>query len=58
MFLIQVLLKLFQKKKIDMPEVLIKLRDRSKKIIIFPVYEEWSDLGIMKDLRTEQNKKK
>lgn len=52
------IVKIIPKKKIDIPEVLIKLRDRSKKIIIFPVYEEWSDLGIMKDLRTEQNKKK
>ena len=41
-----------------MPEVLIKLRDKKKKIIIFPVHEEWSDLGIKKDLRAKQNRKR
>ena len=30
-----------------MPEVLLKLKKKNKKII-FPVHEEWSDLGLKK----------
>jgi dTDP-glucose pyrophosphorylase len=52
------IIKIIPKRKIDMPEVLIKLRDKKKKIIIFPVHEEWSDLGIKKDLRAKQNRKR
>ena len=43
-------------KKIDIPEILTKLNKRNKKIIIFPVHEEWSDLGIKKDLKNARKK--
>ena len=43
------IVNLIPKKKIDMPEVLLKLKKKNKKIIIFPVHEEWSDLGLKKD---------
>ena len=36
--------------KIDMPEILIKLKKKKKKIIIFPAHEHWSDLGLKKNL--------
>ena len=44
------------KKKIDMPEVLLRVKKRKKKIIIFPVHEEWSDLGLKKDFFATQKK--
>ena len=44
------------KKKIDMPEILLKVKKRKKKIIIFPVHEEWSDLGLKKQLFATQKK--
>ena len=44
------------RKKIDIPEILTKLNKRNKKIIIFPVHEEWSDLGIKKDLKNARKK--
>ena len=43
-------------KKIDMPEILLKVKKRKKKIIIFPVHEEWSDLGLKKQLFATQKK--
>ena len=44
------------KKKIDMPEILLKVKKRKKKIIILPVHEEWSDLGLKKQLFATQKK--
>ena len=41
-------------KKIDMPEVLLKVKKKNKKIIIFPVHEEWSDLGLKKNFFATQ----
>ena len=43
-------------KSVDMPDVLLKIKNRNKKVIIFPVHEEWSDLGLKKDLFATQKK--
>ena len=48
------LIKYLPKKKIDMPEVLLKLKKQNKKIIIFPVHESWFDLGLKKYLLAAQ----
>ena len=45
------------KNKIDMPDLLIKLKSLKKKIIIFPLFEQWSDLGLKKDLLAARKKK-
>ena len=45
-------------KKIDMPEVLLKLKKQNKKIIIYPIHENWYDLGLKKDLLAAQKKNK
>ena len=50
------IVNLIPKKKIDMPEVLLKLKRKNKKIIIFPVHEEWSDLGLKKDFFATKKK--
>lgn len=44
------------KHKIDMPDLLIKLKNLKKKIIIFPIFEQWSDLGLKKDLLAARKK--
>ena len=31
--------------KIDMPEVFLNLKKKKKKIIIYPIYDDWVDLG-------------
>tara|TARA_Y100001970_G_C14209665_1_gene846143 strand:+ start:1062 stop:2087 length:1026 start_codon:yes stop_codon:yes gene_type:complete len=33
------------KGKIDMPEVFLNLKKKKKKIIIYPIYDDWVDLG-------------
>ena len=45
------------KNKIDMPDLLIQLKKLKKKIIIFPLFEQWSDLGLKKDLLAARKKK-
>jgi dTDP-glucose pyrophosphorylase len=35
---------------IDMPDLLRTLQKRSKRIIAFPIYESWADIGTLKDL--------
>ena len=50
------IVNLIPKKKIDMPEVLLNLKRINKKIIIFPVHEEWSDLGLKKDFFATRKK--
>ena len=50
------IVNLIPKKKIDMPEVLLKLKRINRKIIIFPVHEEWSDLGLKKDFFATKKK--
>ena len=37
--------------KIDMPEVFLKLKKNKKKIIIYPIYDEWTDLGDKENLK-------
>ena len=39
-----------------MQEVLLRIKKKKKKIIIFPVHEEWSDLGLKKDFFATQKK--
>jgi NDP-sugar pyrophosphorylase family protein len=41
-----------------MPEVLLKLKKQNKKIIIYPIHENWYDLGLKKDLLAVQKKNK
>lgn len=42
-------------KKIDMPQVFLNLQKKKKKIIIYPIYDQWLDLG---DKETLQKIKK
>ena len=45
-------LKLLKKnKKTDIPDLLTKLLNEKKRLIIFPIYEKWDDLGRHKDLK-------
>ena len=37
-------LKLLDKKKEDMPNFLDKIRKKNKKVIAYPIYENWIDI--------------
>ena len=45
-------LKFLDKKKEDMPNFLEKIRKKNKKIIAYPLYESWIDIGTKKNLYT------
>jgi len=45
-------------KKIDMPQVFLKLKKKKKKIIIYPIYDEWLDLGDKETLKKIKDKYK
>ena len=50
--------KFFQKnKKIDMPDFLLKLKKLKKKILVYPIVEEWSDVGNIEIYNTFNNNK-
>mgnify|MGYP001342846811 CR=1 FL=1 len=52
------LLKLLDKKYEDMPNFLEKLRKQNKKVIAYPIYEKWVDIGtkqIFKNTRKKFN---
>lgn len=42
----------------DMPTVFERLRETSKKTIVYPIHEPWIDIGRPAELRTMQNSKK
>ena len=45
-------------KKIDMPEVFLNLKKKKKKIIIYPIYDQWLDLGDKETLKNIKEKYK
>ena len=49
-------LKYLNKKREDMPNFLDKLRKKNKKVIAYPIYENWIDIGTKPNL--ENSKKK
>ena len=49
-------LKLLDKNKEDMPDFLNKLRKKNKKVIAYPIYENWIDIGTK--LTFESSKRK
>ncbi len=44
--------------KIDMPQVFLKLKKKKKKIIIYPIYDQWLDLGDKETLKKIKDKYK
>lgn len=44
--------------KIDMPEVFLNLKKKKKKIIIYPIYDQWLDLGDKETLKKIKKKYK
>ena len=44
-------------KKIDMPDFLLKLKKLKKKILVYPIVEEWSDVGNIEIYNTFNNNK-
>ena len=44
--------------KIDMPQVFLDLKKKKKKIIIYPVYDQWLDLGDKETLKNIKEKYK
>ena len=44
--------------KIDMPEVFLKLKKKKKKIIIYPIYDQWIDIGDKETLKKIKDKYK
>ena len=51
------ILKHLPNTKIDMTEFFLKLKKLKKKIIIYPVYENWIDIGIKKDFNKAKKKR-
>ena len=51
-------LKYLGNEKIDMPEVFLKLKKKKKKIIIYPIYDQWLDIGDKETLKKIKNKYK
>lgn len=45
-------------KKIDMPQVFLNLKKKKKKIIIYPIYDQWIDLGDKETLKKIKKKYK
>ena len=43
-------------KAVDMPDLLIREINEGKKVSIFPVHEEWLDVGRIEDFKNAQNK--
>ena len=36
---------------LDMPDLLRTLQKKGKRVIAFPIYESWADIGTLKDIR-------
>ena len=48
---------MIDKKKFEMNELFLKLKKQRKKIIVFPLYESWKDIGRPQDLSFVNKKK-
>ncbi len=49
--------KTVRKKKIDITDIIIKSQKTGKKIEVFPIFENWNDIGSIEDLKRLNNKK-
>ena len=49
-------LKLLDKKKEDMPNFLDKIRKKNKKVIAYPIYENWIDIGTKINFKNTKKK--
>ena len=47
---------IYPNKRCDLPELLNIGLKLNKKIIVYPIYESWTDVGIIKELKYVRNK--
>ncbi len=50
------ILKFVKKKYLDMPDLINQMKQRKKNINIYPIIEQWNDIGDMKSLVSEYEK--